>query len=56
MIATIFTRHACSDQLISIFQLGFSRLHSLSNLVSTERPSSSYDAQHVPLRTNGALL
>lgn len=51
MIVTIFTRHACSDQLISIFQLGFSRLHPLSNLVSTERLSTSCDAPHVPLRT-----
>lgn len=51
MIVTIFTRHACSDQLISIFQLGFGRLHPLSNLVSAEGLSTSCDAQHVPLRT-----
>ena len=51
MIVTIFATHACSDQLISIVQLGFSRLHPLSTLVCIERLSTSCDAQHVPLHT-----
>lgn len=44
-----------SDQLIGIFQLGFSCLRSLSNLVSSERLSTSCDRQHMALRYQGAL-